>query len=124
MLRYITAIFLLGAFDAQTFDKAVMMLDYYANRAVFAKNCENKAIPNLHCNGKCQMMKKIKEEQKRDQQNPERKAEHKDQVSSSKSFFATLQINGPDCLKCLDSIYFPALPIDRSFSIFHPPATV
>lgn len=65
------------------------MADYYTNTSKYAKNCVNKAKPKMHCNGKCQMMKKLQEEEKKDQEKPERKGENKGEVIlSSKSFFA------------------------------------
>lgn len=44
----------------------------------------------MHCNGKCQMMKKLQEEEKKDQQNSERRVENKNEIISSKSFYATI----------------------------------
>ena len=38
----------------------------------YAKNCINKARPKLHCNGKCQMMKKMRKRKKK-KQNQDRK---------------------------------------------------
>jgi len=86
-MKQLTAIFLIVAFTVQTFSSGFVVLDYYSNTASFAQNCENKARPKMHCNGKCQMMKKLKQEEKQDQQNPERKSENKIGVLSSKSFF-------------------------------------
>jgi hypothetical protein len=124
MLKYLTAIFLLISFGAQTFDKAVVMLDYYANTSSYAKTCENKAIPKMHCNGKCRMMKKMREEEKKDQQNPERRNENKNQDSSSKSFFATIPINTEKDLSPFNSRYIFASTVDLSLTVFHPPAIV
>lgn len=82
----------LVAFAMQTFDKAFLVVDYFTNTKAFAKNCENKAIPQMHCNGKCQMMKKLKQEEKKDEQNPERKTENKNEIIlSSKSFYPFLK---------------------------------
>lgn len=78
----------LAAFAIQTFNGAFIVVDYYANTGAYAKNCENKTRPMMHCNGKCQMMKKLKEEQKKDAQYPERRGDNKNEiVISSKSFF-------------------------------------
>ena len=60
MLKKIFAFILILAIAAQTFNQLTIVIDYYTNRAVYAKNCENKAKPMLHCNGRCQMMKKLK----------------------------------------------------------------
>lgn len=76
----------------QTFNRLVIVTEYYTNTAAFAKNCENKAKPQLHCNGKCQMMKKLKQEEKKDQQNSERKS-YQHEVLSSKSFFVVINLH-------------------------------
>ncbi len=34
----------------------------------------------LHCNGHCQLMKKLKQEENKDKQNPERRNDNKDEV--------------------------------------------
>jgi hypothetical protein len=50
---------------AQTFSKWFVVIEYKLNKDFIAKNlCVNKAKPKLHCNGKCQMMKKLAEEEK------------------------------------------------------------
>ncbi|MFT3947512.1 MAG: hypothetical protein QM763_11140 [Agriterribacter sp.] len=106
----------------QTFSSAVIVVDYYTNTSAYAKNCENKYVPQMHCNGKCQLMQKLKKEGKKEQQNPERKLENKNEIPlSSKSFFATLST--PDALT--NKVNFPAyiggktIKVSRTF--FHPP---
>ena len=115
--------FILLAFLAQTFNKSFIVIDYYLNPSVFAQQCENKDKPQMHCNGHCQMMKKIKNEDKKDHQNPERKLENKNEITlSAKSYFAIIalpesgssEIHFPD-FKCGKEIKLP-------HSIFHPPA--
>jgi hypothetical protein len=74
----------------------------------------------LNCNGKCQLLKKIKQEEKKDKQNPERKADNKEQVLSFHSFFATLHFNFTEI-----NTRYPASTgikaVDMPQSIFHPP---
>ena len=121
MFKQIAAIFLIIAFTAQAFSGGFVMLNYYSNTAAFVKNCENKAKPKMHCNGKCQMMKKLQQEEKQDQQNSERKSENKVDVLSSKSFFySTATI--------FSAIVFKAVPVENdypltaiAYSFFHPP---
>jgi hypothetical protein len=49
----------------QSFSKWVIMADYEFNKEYISKNlCINKKRPKLHCNGKCQLMKKLAEEEK------------------------------------------------------------
>lgn len=121
MFKKITATILLLAFVSQTFAGPFVMLDYYLNTAAYAKNCINKARPKLHCNGKCQAMKKIQEEEKKEQQNAERKAEGKfQQVLSSKSAFVQIQPIIISVAKAATSEM--AYPLtDMSYAFFHPP---
>lgn len=120
MFKQVTAILLLLAFSAQTFSSPFAILDYYVNTAAYAKNCVNKAKPKIHCNGKCQVMKKLQEEEKKGQQNNEQKTVSKVQVLSSRSFFSLLIIPAgtPRKLTAFDPMSFP---VDRSLAVFHPP---
>ena len=76
------------AFFAQTFRSSLIVVDYYTNTQAFADKCENKANPELHCNGKCQMHKQLNNEEKKDQQNPERKDNKSEIIFSSKSSYS------------------------------------
>jgi hypothetical protein len=60
-------------FTLQTFNSAIILLDYTINTKSYAVNCENKAHPQMHCNGKCQLMKKLQQQEKKDRQVPVRK---------------------------------------------------
>ena len=120
MFRQIITLIFLSAFLVQTFNKPFIVLDYFANTAAFAKNCVNKARPKMHCNGKCQMMKKLQEEEKKEQKNEERKAAYKYEVLSSRSFFSN--ITHPVLISKLNfSLYKEADLSAISRSIFHPP---
>lgn len=109
------------AFVSQTFAGPFIMLDYFMNTAAYAKNCVNKARPKMHCNGKCQAMKKIQEEEKKEQQNSERKTEGKfQQVLSSKSFFLQIPATDITITKATESeITYPLT--DIAYAFFHPP---
>jgi len=121
MFKYTTALFLFIAFAFQTFKGGFVILNYYTNTAAFAKNCINKTKPKLQCNGKCQMMKKLQEQEKKDQQIPERKLENKVEVFSSGSCFSSLEIP----FLCIVPEIFPVEkkpPLaDIAYSFFHPP---
>lgn len=121
VFKQIISILLLLAFAIQTFSDGIVLLNYYTNTAAFAKNCVNKARPKMHCNGKCQMMKKMQEEEKKDQQIPERKFENKIEVLSSKSFFyssaTTFSVIAPKATTVEKD--YPLT--DISYSFFRPP---
>jgi len=88
-LKKLLASLIIISFLAQNFSRQLIVAGYYSNTASFAKNCENKARPMMHCNGKCQLMKKLQQEEKKDQQNQERRGEN-DEVLSSKSYFTSI----------------------------------
>lgn len=46
---------ILGQASVRTF----WVVHYQWNRAVYLSHCENKSKPALHCNGKCQLRKKM-----------------------------------------------------------------
>lgn len=121
MFKQIIALVFLLAFALQTFNRVIILADYITNTQTYAKKCENKARPKLHCNGKCQMMKKLQQEEKKDEQNPDRKLENKSEITlSSKSFFASLTILPVEGL----INYFTASSdkeIKMPRFIFHPP---
>ena len=107
----------LASFLAQTFSRFFIIADYYANTAKYAALCENKAILNMHCNGKCQMMKRLKQDEKDQQENQERAVDNRNEVvfftPSSFSLTepvtdlnpaekSTLQSYGPSLILCVD----------------------
>jgi hypothetical protein len=83
---------LFGALLAHTFSRSLVLADYRINLETYKKACVNKAKPMLHCNGKCQMLKKMK---KQDGDNgagaTAPKFNQPDCVLSSKSFFPSLE---------------------------------
>ncbi|MEI7734445.1 MAG: hypothetical protein WCI49_03215 [Ferruginibacter sp.] len=121
MLKSLIAIPLIIAFAAQTFSAAFIQLGYAVNPAAFAKYCVNKAKPKLHCNGKCQLMKKIKEEEKKEQENLELKT-IKSQSISSKSFYPSLC--SPEGVVITNITTVPhciGFATDNASDFFHPP---
>jgi hypothetical protein len=62
----------------QTFSRYIVFLGYQLNKEYIAKNlCENRNRPEMKCDGKCYLCKRLKKENKKDQDNPERRAENK-----------------------------------------------
>ncbi len=106
----------------QTYNKAFIVFDYYVNTESFAANCENKAKPQLHCNGQCQMVKKLKQEENKDSQNSDHKSAGGEQAISSKSFFSeipTLSLHATRAVyKTINDVRVCNMP--RAF--FHPPS--
>ncbi len=121
-MRQLITIILLLSFAAHTFNKSFIVVDYYTNTAAYAKNCENKARPKMHCNGRCQMMKKLKQEENKDRQNPERRSDKQEEVLSTRSCFAVVNFTPAAVLiKTNYPTYFSGNVVDMPQSIFHPP---
>ena len=91
-MKYTIVILLFTALIAHTFSRSLVLADYMVNLDAYKKACVNKAKPMMHCNGKCQMLKKMKK-QKGDNGTsaPAPKYNQPDFVLSSKSFFPTLE---------------------------------
>jgi hypothetical protein len=110
------------AFLTQTFSKGFIIADYYSNIAAYAKNCVNKARPMLHCNGKCQLMKKLQQQQDDQQDKAAQWGNLKSEVLSTKSFYPSLSKPA----FTISSSVKNGAPIsvkitDRSYGCFHPP---
>ena len=76
----------------------------------------------MHCNGECQMIKKLQQEDSKDQQNPERKGDDKSEiVFYIRSSFASVPVYN-DTRKLLPyAVVSTATTTDRSIGIFRPP---
>ncbi len=122
MSRQIIAYVFLLAFALQTFSRAIIVFDYKINTETYARNCENKARPKLHCNGKCQMMKKLKSEEQKDQQNPERKAENKNEILYFCQLFSSEIAFSPTTKKQLYASLQCKKEQKQPHAVFHPPA--
>ena len=120
-LKQLTAAILLLAFMASSFCRTVIVLDYFANTTAYAKACINKAKLNMHCNGKCQMMKKLEQEEKNDQENLERKAENKNEIPPANDFCKTSFLQEAATRHTVTGM-LEQKPVDRSYSLLRPPS--
>lgn len=98
-------------------------VDFRVNSEYYKKNCINKAKPQLHCNGHCQLMKKIKLEESKDKQNSERKYNYKSEIVSSKNSFVSIKT-----LLISFAISYPLndlkATVDYSKKLYRPPSLV
>ena len=122
MLKQIAVIFLLTAFIGQTFNRSLLFMSYYANPTAFAEKCINKARPMMHCNGKCQVMKKIQEEERKEKEDLERKAENKAEYCSS---INPAEIMAPATSETTKrfALFLIRKPVHKAYPLFHPPGT-
>jgi hypothetical protein len=117
------AFLLLLALLGQTFSSGVIVADFYANQDAIARNlCVNRDKPQMHCNGRCQLCKRLAQDNNnQDKNTPERKDNAKSRLLISPEASA-LTISG---LPGAPLHHFPAPSADRladrpSFC-FHPP---
>jgi len=121
LYRYLIAFTFVLLVCIETFGNLFTVAGYYLDNEVYAENCVNKDKPQMHCDGKCQLQKKLTEEDNKDKQNTERKNETGIEVLSSKSFFATIQKPFPKVIATKYFIINTGAPVDHSFQFFHPP---
>ncbi len=123
ILKQCSAVVLLVSFMAQVLSSPFIVFDYYVNTAAYEKKCINKAKPELHCNGKCQMAKELKQQEEREQQHPGNEHSYKSVVS----LFASCCFASAPAVALLSTIrVFPVFndryTKDVSLPVFHPPA--
>ena len=91
-MKFFAAISLLVIVVIQTFSAFVIEADFFLNQDYIAKNlCVNRDKPMMHCNGKCYLAKKLKEEGK--SQAPASKSERSDVITFFRSRFLFIQYN-------------------------------
>ena len=122
-MKFLLVPILIALLFTQTFSKWVVLLEYNLTKDFIAKNlCVNKARPQLHCNGKCQMMKRLAEEEK---QNSSNNSTTKISIQDLFCSNARIQLDPPLLHAALVSINEDP-PISAYstpvVSIFHPPA--
>ncbi|HTJ13032.1 MAG TPA: hypothetical protein VL547_13435 [Dinghuibacter sp.] len=122
MLQKCTAFFLLLAFAASTFSRAVIVVDFYANQDYIARNlCENRDKPMMHCCGRCLLRKRLANQDKQDKNNPERETNNKEVLF----FQETSRAHFTPVFAVTKAVFHPfddGAPIDQATGIFHPPA--
>lgn len=120
-MKYSLVILLFSSIFAHTFSRSLVLANYLVNLESYKKACVNKAKPMLHCNGKCQMFKKIKKQEgESDTNTPAPRFNQQDLILSSKSFYPTIEF-----LRTHQNIIFytynSSLNSNYQSSIFHPP---
>jgi hypothetical protein len=104
----------------------MIVADYLTHVKSYALKCENKTRPQLKCNGRCQMINKINQEEKKDMENRDGKPESVNEgLLSSKSFFATVTLPVIQIITQVSiPFYITCNSIDQCIDIFHPPRYV
>ena len=102
-LKAFATIFLLLSIFLQTFSTLIIQADFYWNRSDITKSfCENLDKPMMHCKGKCYLSKKLKQQEKQDQQAPVSKNEKFDILP----FFVPKPFLLTESVSFIKNIYF------------------
>lgn len=114
MLRSFTAIFLLINMLLTQFSSVCIYAGFELNQQYIASTlCENKDKPEMHCNGKCYLTKKLKQAEEKEKRQ-EREAQKK---STADTFFVKSNV----------LLVFPDYFIRKAFSVerpFHLPESI
>jgi hypothetical protein len=117
-----TAFLLLLALLGQTFSNELIVADFYANQDSIARSlCVNRDKPEMHCNGRCQLCKRLAQDNNKDKDTPERKDNAKSRLLISPAA-CDVAVAGPPGAPLH---HFPGSssgrPTDRPSFCFHPP---
>ena len=69
-LKQAAALLIIISLLTQMFSRPLVYVSYMLNRASFEQHCENKNRPERHCFGRCQIVKRVQQEEEKEQQNP------------------------------------------------------
>ena len=122
LFKRTSALLLILAFLAQSFSRYLIVADYYLNTSAYLENCINKDKPELRCNGRCQLCKKLHQENPTDKQGPERRSgeDRNDPISSPAHNNFPLEQPGTAL-----QTYYPdapeGQPVAMPRTLFHPP---
>jgi hypothetical protein len=122
--RRTAAFLLLLVFFAQAFSRYLLVADYFVNTAAYTENCVNKDRPWMHCNGRCQLCKRLHQQDgAQDKQTPERRSGNLgyETFFSASSFIDFNALH----LVVMVSLSYHELPVGKPIGmprhLFHPP---
>ncbi|MCC9136942.1 hypothetical protein [Pontibacter silvestris] len=106
----------------QVFSKVMIVVDYQANRNYIIEFfCINKNKPELHCNGKCYLAKKLKKAEQAENKAADSNQKQKFEIN----LYCQALFLLPSVLPAVPDSSFPPYPFSHSsqemVSIFHPP---
>jgi hypothetical protein len=114
------ALLLLFSLLMINFSNLCLFAGFELNRKyIAAEFCENKSKPELHCNGKCYLMKKLKQAQEK-----EEKQERQSQKTQIQDALVVLPMVFKQYALAEIKLHIPAsmgIPQNIKYSIFQPP---
>lgn len=121
-MKNIFVISLLAIMLLQVFSKVLVVVDYQANKEFIMEFlCINRDKPELECEGKCQLTKKLKEQQESDKQANERGQKQEVQVNLYCQNLFSLRAFIQPTIVSFSAAYSCNYSSDVHQSIYHPP---
>lgn len=105
----------------------IPVLDYIVNYDYIAKElCENKAKPEMHCNGKCHLMKELAKASEGEKQQQEKKNVHQELELLFCEPVASIEFAGVIAVPATKapSLYNNLYSHQNAVSVFHPPVYI
>ena len=120
MIRTLSFLLLTG-FVLQIFSKQIIFVDYQFNKTFIASVlCENKAKPQMHCEGKCHLKKELAADDSRQQGNTSKVKSGPEVLFSQQNTECTFNLSPHVVqLKFMEPV---AALAQFSSSVFHPPS--
>ncbi len=110
-------------FLCQSFNRFVVYATFYANQNFIEQNlCENRDKPWLHCDGHCQLNKKLADDNKQDSQTPAQRAAGEMSMFFIHPVALYTEIFHTEILTPLNGHYTSLALQIYTGSTFHPPA--
>ena len=121
-MKKLVAILIIIGVLLQSLSTVVIVAQYMANKDYIAKNlCENRDKPQMHCDGKCCLKKKLAKEAKQNAPTP--RNQKNQQVVTL--FFSENKLNfKPNAIFATAKTYFSYNELATAYfhhSVFHPP---
>lgn len=120
MFKRLVVVFLLFALIASHFSVAFTYVGFEANQKELAQRfCENKSRPWMHCNGKCYLLKKLKQAEEKE------KKQERDNLRNAYQLAMPVAVLRFSLAPAFTQRNYPSIPVEnpvgRSLSIFQPP---
>jgi len=123
--KNITVFILLSLMMAKMLGMPIVWLTYSLNKDyIAAQLCENKSLPQMHCNGQCVLMKKlarVNESNESKETKTDVKSIGVDFIEEPHQFIVDNIFITHTFHYALPQVYFPAPFVEN---IFHPPAVI
>ena len=106
----------------QPLSKLVLVAEYQVNKNYIAEFlCVNKSKPTLHCNGKCQLNKELRQAEQHEQKLPAPLKEKAEVLYFCEAITPAFLLQFPTVPVTGQSKYIQIFAVSPAFGIFHPP---